>query len=365
MKQISKQDLEILFKDTEFYLSFYDAERACEYCYVEEVCNCVIRLGSEESGDNVLCILSGKKSDNQIFDKVDFLEEADEIEQRIVDKRQDCRCAFYRLPEPKRGKVFGMLHLAYPNKTEVHAYEKKVYAHNLVNRATTLDFVPFESKNKVFTVNPCEYLIVESDVNPEFIGAYDIDLVETGECLVAMVAKQAGKVKKAGLSYVYKLCYAADSLKDFVKDFNGSIDKSDELEIIILMPILDYMDEISGARRSNIMNRIPLDVSEYITKCKPSNIKTCNVRLRYGYLTTFAMNTLTGGTYGDIPKKSFIQLQKSAEDEATERYWLKRCPDELRKSPLNDRNARNALLAWASIHSGDEHCSNAISSKVR
>ncbi len=306
MKQISQKEIESIFTSTDFRISFITRENVnIRYCYISQ-------------GDVSLCCLSGNISDNQIFDKISFTGYNLKTRQARNDTRNDCRMAFLSLPEEKRNKLFDVLEFSPVSDWEKNAYETqqkidRKWDEKLNNKPQYQKFYP---ENKVFAVGMREELILETSKQPEFIGTYGM-----GPCIgVAIISKnKEGEVTRVGLTHIDALT-ELESLGSFV--YKSSKD-ADSLDVVMIS------SENQKERAREILKEILIN---------PELEKKANVVAELDGSTSFAVNTLTGSVYKDIPMSAFIQ-DHALNTLETMRLGM---PGAINSSPLYDQKKRKS-----------------------
>ena len=311
MKQITQKEIEDIFASTDFRISFSTSESFnLRYCNIYQ-------------GDELLCCLRGNISDNQIFDKVSFTGYNLRTRQTKNDTKNACRMAFLSLPEEKRNKLFDVLEFSSVSEFEKRAYE----AQQRIDRKwdeklnTKPQYQKFHDGNKVFAVGMREELVLETSKQPEFIGTYGM-----GPCIgVAIISKnKEGKVNRVGLTHIDALT-ELKSLGSFV--YNSSKD-ADSIDVVMIS------SENNREHARKILKQILIN---------PESEKKANIVAELDGSTSFAVNTLTGSVYKEIPMSAFIQDHALNSMEAMSLGMQ----GSIKKSPLYDpekrRNAKSSL----------------------
>ena len=306
MKQISQKEIESIFTSTNFRISFITRENVnLRYCYISQ-------------GDVSLCCLRGNISDDQIFDKISFTGYNLKTGQTRDDTRNDCRMAFLSLPEEKRDKLFDVFEFSPVSDREKNAYETqqkidRKWDEKLNNKPQYQKFYP---ENKVFAVGMREELILETSKQPEFIGTYGM-----GPCIgVAIISKnKEGAVTRVGLTHIDALT-ELESLGGFV--YKSSKD-ADSLDVVMIS------SENQKERAREILKEILIN---------PELEKKANVVAELDGSTSFAVNTLTGSVYKDIPMSACIQ-DHALNPLETMRLEM---PGAINSSPLYDQEKRKS-----------------------
>ena len=305
MKPISQKEIEDIFTSTDFRISVTTNERPnLRHCYIYQ-------------GDEMLCCLRGNISDNQIFDKISFTGLIKD------DTRNDCRIAFSSLPEEKRDKIFDVLEFSPMSDWEKQAYEtqQKIDREWDKKLNTKPQYQTFYNGNKVFAVGMREELILDTGKQPEFIGTYGM-----GPCIgVAIISKdKEGKVNRVGLTHIDALT-ELKSLRGFV--YRASKD-ADSVDVVM----------VSSQNHREQARKILQQILIY-----PELAEKANVVAELDGSTSFAVNTLTGSVYKDIPMTAFIQDHALHPVEA----MFLGMPGAIKRSPLYDpekrKNAKSPL----------------------
>ena len=307
MKPISLKEIQDLFKDTEFELSL-NTYNDSQYCY--------IRLG-----DETLCALRGNISKCQVFDRISFTGFNRKTEIVKDDTKQDCRYAFSKLPEQKRDKIFDILGLALLSEYEMKIYHQKQSEEQVLY--DMLSVVPqyqiFDINKKVFAVSMREELVLNTIDFPEFIGTYGL-----GPCIgVAIIARQNNKVSQVGVAHI-------DALTDL-----KSLGK-----LVLALGTADTLDIVMLSSENKRWHAVEIlkNILKYV-----GQDKKIHVRCELNGPQSFAVNTLTGEIYRDIPMKSFVQKKMTAEEDKSMGMRLL-MPGVLRASPLYDVETRKIAV---------------------
>lgn len=311
MKPISQKEIEDIFTSTDFRISISTSESVnLRHCSIYQ-------------GDEMLCSLRGNISDNQIFDKVSFSGYSKKTGQTKNDRKDDCRMAFSSLPEEKRDRLFDVLEFFPLSDWEKQAYEtqQKIDREWDKKLDTKPQYQKFYNGNKVFAVGMREELILDTGKQPEFIGTYGM-----GPCIgVAIISKdKEGKVNRVGLTHIDELT-ELKSLGEFV--YQASKD-ADSVDVVM----------VSSQNHREQARKILQQILIY-----PELAEKANVVAELDGSTSFAVNTLTGSVYKDIPMTAFIQDHALHPVEA----MFLGMPGAINRSPLYDpekrKNAKSPL----------------------
>lgn len=311
MKQISQKEIEDIFASTDFKVSVRTTEsvnlRHCSIC----------------RGDEVLCCLRGDISDNQIFDKISFTGYNIKTRQTKNDTKSACRMAFMSLPKEKRDKLFDVLEFSPVSDWEKQAYETQQRMDREWDKKldTKPQYQKFYNGNKVFAVGMREELILDTGRQPEFIGTYGM-----GPCIgVAIISKdKEGKVNRVGLTHIDALT-ELKSLGGFVYQASKDADSID----VVMVSSENHREQARKILKQILIN--------------PKLAEKANVVAELDGSTSFAVNTLTGSVYKDIPMSAFIQDHTLNPLEAMNLGL----PGAIKRSPLYDpekrKNAKSPL----------------------
>lgn len=319
MKQISQKEIEEIFASTDFRISVSTSEDI-------NLRHCSIYLG-----DELLCCLRGNISDNQVFDKISFSGYNLKTGQNKNDTTTACRMAFMSLPAEKRDKLFDVLGFSPVSDWEKAQYETQQKIDEQWDKKlnTKPQYQEFCDGNKVFAVGQREQLILETGEQPEFIGTYGM-----GPCIgVAIISKnKEGEVTRVGLTHIDALT-ELKSLGGFV--YNSSKD-AESVDIVMV----SSGNERERARK--ILQQILIN---------PELEKKANVVAELDGSTSFAVNTLTGSVYKEIPMTAFVQDHDLNSLEAMTLGF----PGPIDKSPLYDPEKRkNAQEVYGKVARGDK-----------
>ncbi len=278
MQKISKQEIEDIFKDSEFKLRFDTREEyECNYCYIER-------------GDESLCALRGKISDSPAFDKIAYMGYNKKTRQINNNTENDCRMAFMTLTLENRQRIFDVLDLRPVSKFEQRFFESQQQEKKKLEEMLALkpQYATFNQNNEVFMVGQREHLILENAGFSQFIGTQGL-----GPCVgVGIIARQAGKVQRVGLTHIDALS-SLTSLNGFIWNATKN---SDNIEVVMI----SSKNERQRARE--ILKQILLN---------PEDKRKSTVVSELDGSTSLAINTTTGSIYKNIPAKCFIESQKA------------------------------------------------------
>ncbi len=304
MKPISQKEIEDIFSSTDFKVSVSTSE------------NINLRYCSIYHGDEVLCCLRGEISDNQIFDKISFAGYNIKTRQTKNDPKNACRMAFMSLPEEKREKIFDVLEFSAVSDWERKHYEmqQKIDMKWDEKLNAKPQYYKFHDGAKVFAVGMREELVLETGKQPEFIGTYGM-----GPCIgVAIISKnKEGKVNRVGLTHIDALT-DLKSLGSFV--YRASKD-ADSVDIVMVS------SQNGREKARNILKQILIN---------PKLANKSSVTAELGGSTSFAVNTLTGSVYKDIPMTAFVQDHELSSSETMGLYMR----GSIKRSPLYDPEKR-------------------------
>lgn len=227
------------------------------------------------------------------------------------------------LPEEKREKIFEVLEFSPVSDWEKQAYETQQRMDREWDKKldTKPQYQKFYNGNKVFAVGMREELILDTGRQPEFIGTYGM-----GPCIgVAIISKdKEGKVNRVGLSHIDALTNLK-SLRSFV---DRTSKDADSIDVVMVS---------SGNEREQARNILKQVLTE------PDLARKANVVAELDGSTSFAINTLTGSVYKDIPMTAFIQDHALHPIEAMSLGM----PGAIKRSPLYDpekrKNAKSPL----------------------
>ena len=311
MKQISQKEIEDIFTSTDFRISVSTSESVnLRYCSIYQ-------------GDEMLCCLRGNISDNQIFDKISFIGYNLKTRQTKNDTRNDCRMAFFSLPEEKRDKLFDVLEFSPVSDWEKQAYETQQRMDREWDKKldTKPQYQKFYNGNKVFAVGMREELILDTGRQPEFIGTYGM-----GPCIgVAIISKdKEGKVNRVGLTHIDALT-ELKSLGGFVYRASKDADSID----VVMVSSENHREQARKILKQILINQKLAEKANVVAELDGS--------------TSLAVNTLTGSVYKDIPMTAFIQDHALQPIEAMSLGM----PGAIKRSPLYDpekrKNAKSPL----------------------
>ncbi len=306
MKQISQKEIEDIFASTDFKVSVSTTESVN------------LRHCSIYHGDEMLCCLRGEISDNQVFDNISFTGYNLKTGQTKNDTRNACRMAFMSLPEEKREKIFDVLEFSPVSDWEKQAYEIQQKIDRIWDEKlnTKPQYQNFYDANKVFAVGMREELVLETGTQPEFIGTYGM-----GPCIgVAIISKdKEGKVNRVGLTHIDALT-ELKSLGGFVYQASKDADSID----VVMVSSENHREQARKILKQVLIN--------------PELAGKANVMAELDGSTSFAINTLTGSVYKDIPMSAFIQDHELSPLEA----MTLGMPGSIKRSPLYDPEKRKA-----------------------
>lgn len=308
MKQISQKEIEDIFTSTDFRISISSNERLnLRYCSIYQ-------------GDELLCRLNGNISDNQIFDDISFAGYNPKTN-KIKDNTSTCRLIFMSLPKEKRDRLFDVLEFSPVSDWEKKAYERQQEINRKYDEKlnTPPQYQNFFDGNKVFMVGQKEELILETGKQPEFIGTCGM-----GPCIgVAIISRnKENKVIRVGLTHIDARTELT-SLGAFV--FNSSKD-ANSVDIVMVSSGNDR------ERAREILKQILIN---------PELEKKANVMTELVGTTSFAVNTLTGSIYKEIPMSAFIHHHVYVPVEASGLEALAMVTTtSIKRSPLYDPEKR-------------------------
>ena len=186
---------------------------------------------------------------------------------------------------------------------------------------TKPQYQTFYNGNKVFAVGMREELILDTGKQPEFIGTYGM-----GPSIgVAIISKdKEGKVNRVGLTHIDALT-KLESLGGFVDQASKDADTVD----VVMVSSENHREQAREILKQILIN--------------PKLAEKANVVAQLDGSTSFAVNTLTGSVYKDIPMQAFIQDHLL---NPLVKKILKK-PGAINKSPLYDpekrKNAKSPL----------------------
>ena len=130
-----------------------------------------------------------------------------------------------------------------------------------------------------------EELILDTGKQPEFIGTYGM-----GPSIgVAIISKdKEGKVNRVGLTHIDALT-KLESLGGFVDQASKDADSVD----VVMVSSENHREQAREILKQILIN--------------PKLAEKANVVAELDGSTSFAVNTLTGSVYKDIPMQAFIQ----------------------------------------------------------
>ncbi len=304
MKPISQEQIESLFKDTDIKLSMLKYNNM-NYCTLYK-------------GDQGLVCMRGECQEPQIYDKISFTGRNRITEEVQPDTKKICRVIFSCLPKDKRDKIFDVLELEPCSESEISQFQKE---QQYVQRLTQMlslkpTYGKFDDKQSVFFVSMREYLVLQKTQNEEVIGTDGL-----GPCIgVAIVAKNNQKVQKVGLTHIDALT-KLESLTSFL----NNIGQAETFDIVMVSS-------------QNAVGRA-VEILKYILQHIEEGIEI-NVMSELNGSTSFAVNTLTGEIYKNIPAKAFV---KDHELSTLESMALM-MPGPIKKSPLYDEEKRKKII---------------------
>jgi len=201
--------------------------------------------------------------------------------------------------------------------------EEKIWDEKL---KTKPQYQEFHSRNKVFAVSMREELVLDSINHPEFIGTYGM-----GPCIgVAIISKKAGKVNRVGLTHI-------DALTE-LKSLSGFVYRSTQDADDVGIVMISSGNQREQARK--ILKQILIN---------PELRNKAKIVSELDGSSSFAVNTLTGSIYKDIPMTSFVEDDALHPVEA----MMLGMPGYLRRSPLYDLEKRKKAKSTLKLSAKD------------
>lgn len=279
MNYASLQELEQIFKGTRFTLITEKQIPGTIRCYIN-------------AGGYTLCCLSGTMSNPQMFHTVDFTGHNYNTGEILGDMQKTCRRMFLELTPADRQKIFDILQLEPLSKIEIDELIIDE-ARNKVFDKIPLQSPQYASNFKqtytVYNIYMNEQLILDNEKKSEFVGIYGL---QPG-IGIAIISKAATKVKRIGLCHFGPLT----NLTALEKLVEKTTMNSETVDVVVLAA------EKEKVHVRNIIKRIVLN-----TKCKTNVCVELNDNLK-----SFAINTMSGTIYKNIPETSFVRAKKHDE----------------------------------------------------
>jgi len=256
MFKITKNEIDSIFADTEFTVRYSEGKGQ--------------RAFSIYKGTNYICTLLGNISN-------------DMVSYKWPEEQVSLRRELMLLPKDRRDKALKAFDLRPADKGEEEYYSaKQSIMQQLDNKPKLFDFRT-QSGDKVYFVGMREELILDSTDKPELIGTFGL-----GPCIgVALVSKKGDKVYRVGLTHIDALT----DLKSVWPFVYNTVKDSDSFDVVMIS------SENDRVRAKQILEEI---------FSNPRLRNKATVMSELNGPTNFAVDTLTGRLYTNIPSSAFV-----------------------------------------------------------